>query len=255
MPRSLTPDNTTSPRPGRAPRSPRGGPGVLRLEPAPAGPPRVVVADPHPASRFGIRLALERAGVACVAEAAEGGEAAAHAAALHPDLCLIDADVPGGGIATVRAIARGAPGTVVLMLAAALDHDELVAALVAGASGYVAKTIAPDRLAVVVRAVLAGEVAIPRASGRRLVEEIRRRANGTAPSRPGRSAPLTPRETQVTDLLQAGLATREIAARLGISEVTVRRHVSTALRKLDVPDRRAAVRLFQRSRNGRTVHG
>ncbi len=208
-----------------------------------------MIADHHPASRFGLRLTLEGAGFRVVAEAATGEQAAALAVALRPDACLLAIDIPGGGIVTARAISTRAPGTAVVMLTVTVDGDDLVAAVIAGASGVVLKTIAPERLPVVIRQVLAGEAVIPRALGRRVLEEIRRRGNGAAaPDTHERAGGLTPREEEVTQLVQRGMSTREIAARLGIAEVTVRRHISGALRKLEVPDREAAVRLSQGSR-------
>jgi len=207
-----------------------------------------VIADHHAASRFGIRLALERAGFDVVAEAAKGEDAVALAAAFAPDACLVDVDIAGGGIATAWAISARVPGTAILMLGTAADEDDFVAAITAGASGYLLKTMDADRLPVAVRGVLAGEAAIPRAFGRRLVEEIRQRGSSSAPPYVrGRPIRLTPRESQVVHLVE-DLPTREIAARLGISDVTVRRHVSAALRKLKAPDRQAAVRLLQRAR-------
>ncbi len=229
------------------PGSPRAS-GIVPIERARERPPRLMIADHHPASRFGLRLTLEAAGFVVVAEAGTGEQAAAVAAALRPDACLLAIDIPGGGIVTARAISTRAPGTAVVMLAVTVDGDDLVAAVIAGASGVVLRTIAPERLPAVIRKLLAGEAVIPRALGRRLLEELRRRGNGMAPPDARERAPgLTPREGEVTQLVRRGMSTREIAARLGIAEVTVRRHVSAALHKLDVPDRHAAVRLSPRS--------
>lgn len=212
------------------------------LEPS----PRVLIADHNPAGRLGIRLALERARFLVVADTGTGEEAAALAVAYRPDVCLVDVHIPGGGIALVREIRAHAPGTAVVMLSPAPNGDDLLAAIIAGASGYLLTTMNPERLPVAVRGVLAGEAAIPRALAGRLLEEVRRRGNTASPPYVGgRPIPLTPRESQVVKLLGEHTSTRDIAARLGISQVTVRRHVSAALRKLDVPDRRAAVRLLE----------
>jgi DNA-binding NarL/FixJ family response regulator len=234
------------------PRSPRGSPresSVGGVDRALAPSPRVMIADHHPTSRFGMRLALERAGFLVVAECASGEDAIAVAAAFRPDACLIDVDIPGGGVVAARAITARAPDTAVVMLSAAVKDEDLLGGIMAGACGYLLKTIDPERLPVAVRAVIAGEAAIPRAFGRRLLEELRERRDGAAPPYVrGRQIGLTPRECQVVQLMRENLSTREIAARLGISGITVRRHVSAALRKLDAPDREAAVRLLQRSR-------
>lgn len=240
---------------GVGPEYPRAS-GAVPIERARERPPRVVIADHHPASRVGLRLTLEGAGIRVVAEAGTGEQAAALAAALRPAACLVAIDIPGGGIVAARAITMRAPGTAVVMLTGRLDGDDLVGAVVAGASGVVLRTIDPGRLPTVIRKVLAGEAVIPRALGRRVLEEIRRRGSGAAaPDTGERAAGLTPREGEVTQLVQRGMSTREIAARLGIAEATVRRHVSAALRKLEVPDREAAVRLSLRSgtTTGRTL--
>jgi two-component system nitrate/nitrite response regulator NarL len=236
--------------PSPTPRSPRGsqrGSGDVGFEHGCEPSPRIVIADHHAGSRFGIRLALERAGFVVVAEAATGEDAVALALAWAPDACLVDVDIAGGGIATAWGISARVPGTAILMLGTAADEDDFLAAITAGASGYLLKTMDPERLPVAVRAVLAGEAAIPRAFGRRLVEEIRQRGSAAPPYVRGGAIRLTPRESQIVHLME-DMPTREIAARLGISEVTVRRHVSAALHKLKAPDRQAAVRLLRRAR-------
>ena len=246
----VTPDRSAAaaPRPPRSPRGSQRPPDAVGAERPLEPSPRVVIADHHPASRFGIRVALERAGFLVVAEAATGEEVAAIAAAFGPDACLIEADIPGGGIAATRAICARRRGTAIVMLSASVSEEDLLAAIIAGASGYLPKTIDPERLPVAVRGVLAGEAAIPRAMGRRLLEELRQRGKTAAPAYVrGREIRLTPRETHVVQLMREDMTTRQIAARLGISEVTVRRHVSAALRKLEAPDRQAAVRLLQGS--------
>jgi DNA-binding NarL/FixJ family response regulator len=235
----------------RAPRPPHGSPlesSAREVEHALEPSPRVVIADHNPATRFGIRLALERAGFLVVGEAGTGEDAAALAAEFDPDVCLVDVDIAGGGIAAARTIDAGVPGTTVVMLSTAASEDDLLAAIAAGASGYLLKTMNPDRLPVAIRGVLAGEAAIPRALSRRLLDEIRHRGNTAAPPYVrGRRIGLTPRESQVVQLMREDKSTREIGARLGISNVTVRRHVSAALRKLEAPDRQAAVLLLKRS--------
>jgi DNA-binding NarL/FixJ family response regulator len=240
---------------GVGPGHPRAS-GAVPIERARERPLPVVIADHHPASCVGLRVTLESAGFRVVAEAGTGDQAAALAAALRPAACLVAVDIPGGGIVAARAITTLAPGTAVVMLTGTADGDDLVGAVIAGASGVVLRTIDPGRLPTVIRKVLAGEAVIPRALGWRVLEEIRRRGNGAAaPDTRERAAGLTPREREVTQLVQRGMSTREIAARLGIAEVTVRRHVSAALRKLQVPDRAAAVRLSLRSgmTTGRTL--
>jgi DNA-binding NarL/FixJ family response regulator len=210
---------------------------------------RVLIADHRATSRRRIRLALERAGLDVVAAAGTAEDAVASAATTRPDACVVDMDIPGGGIAVVRAIHARVPGTAILTLNAGASEDDFVAALMAGASGYLLKAQSAERIPAAVRGVLAGEVAmIPRAFGDGLVEEIRRRVDRAASPdarRPQASCP--PRESKVVRLMREELPTRDIAARLGISEATVRRHVSAALRELEAPDRPSAIRLLARA--------
>jgi DNA-binding NarL/FixJ family response regulator len=241
---------------GAAARTRGGTPRELGKVRAAEGPlqdsPRIVIAVHQAAARFGIRLTLERAGFVIVAESVTADDAAALATASRPDACLIDVGLPGGGIAAARTISARAPQTALVMLSATLTEDDLLAAVSAGASGYLPATIDPERLPVVLRAVLTGETAIPRAMGHRLLEEIRWRRNGASPrDLLGCEISLTPRETQILQLTGDDMSTRDIAAWLGISEITVRRHVSAALRKLGAPDRQAAVRAFHQLRSRR----
>jgi DNA-binding NarL/FixJ family response regulator len=204
-------------------------------------------------------MALEGAGFVIVAEVGSA-EAAVEAAIRHrPDLCLLDVSMPGGGIAAAERIRVAVPETKIVILTASQDERDLFDALLAGASGYILKDVSADRLPHILRGVLAGESALPRNVERRLVEEFRASegAQETAgrrfvPHRHGTPVQLTSRELDVLDLLARQLPTGEVAHRLGISEATVRRHVSSAMQKLDVPDRESAVRLVARAGRRRT---
>jgi DNA-binding NarL/FixJ family response regulator len=168
----------------------------------------------------------------------------------HVPTRLLDVHLPGGGIAAAEAITAHAPETTVVMLTVAPVADELIAAVEAGALGYLSKTMDIRRLPSVLDAALSGEPAVPRALVAWLVDEIRERSRRRAvPFSLGRRVvDLTPREAQVLDLLWKELPTREIAARLGISEVTARRHASTVLRKLGARDRETIAALLNRQR-------
>jgi DNA-binding NarL/FixJ family response regulator len=213
--------------------------------------PRVVIADAHVPTRMGLRVVLEAGGFTVVGEAGTGEDAVGATLAERPDACLLDLHIPGGGLAAAAAIRTHMPGTVVLMLSSSADANEMIAAIRAGASGYLPKTISDRRLPAALRGALSGEAAVPRALVACLLEEIREGGNRRAvPFFVGdRRVELTAREWQVLDLIFEELPTREIAVRLGISRVTVRRHVSELLRKLDARDRKAVVALLSRERD------
>jgi DNA-binding NarL/FixJ family response regulator len=135
------------------------------------------------------------------------------------------------------------------MLTVSADEEDLVAAIQAGAVGYLLKDVDPARLPFALDGVLAGEAAIPRRLVGRIVEELGERRRRRVPLARG-GAELTPREWEILELLHGGATTAEVAARTGVSQVTVRRHVSAALKKLQVPDRGAAFALLDRLRDG-----
>lgn len=221
-----------------------------------SGPPRVVVADDHVPTRVGIRMALEAGGFIIVGEAGTGPEAVETVLAERPDACLLDLHLPGGGIAAAEAISVGAPETTVVMLTVSADAEELIAAIEAGASGYLPKTTDARRLPAAVHSALAGEPAVPRALVGWLLDEIRQpgRRRRVPYLLPDHAAGLTPREGQVLDLMWKELRTQEIAARLGISPVTVRRHVSALMHKLGARDREGVVALLNRQQPSGRSH-
>jgi two-component system, NarL family, nitrate/nitrite response regulator NarL len=217
------------------------------------GDARVVLADDHVPTRAGVRMALEGEGFVIVAEVA-GADAAVDAAMQHrPDLCLLDLYMPGGGgIQATARIHAELPETKIVVLTVSQNEQDLFDALLAGASGYILKDVSPTRLPEVLRGVLAGEAALPRNLEGRLIEEFRaselreRGRRRFVPRRRGAPAQLTTREWQVLDLISSQLPTTVVAQRLGISETTVRRHISSVMQKLDVPNRASAVQLVNR---------
>jgi DNA-binding NarL/FixJ family response regulator len=210
------------------------------------GPSRVLVADHDSASRAGVRLSLEGHGFEVCGEA-ESADAAVDAARREqPDVSLIEADLPGGGVVTAERVLAEAPRTVVVMLSAAVDDERLFAAVRAGARGYLLKDMDPSRLPMALRGVLDGEAALPRALMGRVLEELRAVEHGRHASELSRlGVKLTRREREVLEQLDRGLETAEIGELLSISAVTVRRHVSEILRKLSASDREAALRLLR----------
>ena len=189
---------------------------------------------------------LEGHGFSVCAEAHDGSGALEAALLERPDVCLLDVHMPGSGITAAAAISSCLPETAIVMLTVSRDDRDLFDALQAGASGYLLKDMDPDRLPFALRSVLEGEAALPRGLVARLIDEFSGRRRRVALLKQ-RGATLTSREWEVLDLLREGLSTAEIAGRLAVSEVTVRRHVSAILKKLRVPDRAAALRLLGES--------
>jgi len=209
----------------------------------------VLLADDHDATKAGIRLALEGQSFEIVAEVSSADAAVAEAVARRPDLCLLDLYMPGGGIDATRRIHFALPESRIVVLTVSTSEDDLIEALMAGASGYLLKDISAERLPAALHAILEGEAAVPRALGRRLIEELRARPSsgleGRRFARRQRDRPeLTAREWEVLQLLAERLSTSAVSQRLGISESTVRRHISSIMHKLDVHSRASAVRLL-----------
>lgn len=208
----------------------------------------VLLADGHLPTRAGVRETLEDAGMIVVADVGTAAEAIGLATEHRPDLVLLDPHMPGDGIAAAAEIAERLPGTRVVMLAASAEDEALFGALRAGARGYLLKDTNPDRLAIALEGVMSGEAALPRVLTSRLIDEFRSRDRRRhIPALRLGGEPLTEREWEVLELMREGLSTREIAQRLKISAVTVRRHVSATLRKLGVSDRAGALALLSES--------
>ncbi len=212
-------------------------------------PVGVLVADDHAPTRADIRTILEEDGRFEVRWEV-GDAAAAVAAAIDgmPQVCLLDVYMPGGGVAAAWEISARLPETKIVMLTVSRDDTDLFAALRAGAVGYLLKDIEPERLSDALESVLAGESALPGSLVARLVSEFRdrgpRRRTLVLKEQP-EGEQLTSREWQVLELMRQELTTAQIASRLVVSQATVRSHVAAILRKLRVPDREAAVRLFE----------
>jgi DNA-binding NarL/FixJ family response regulator len=197
----------------------------------------VLVADVYAAARAGIRAAVEPYGFAVVAEAGNASTAMAAAKRERPRVCLIAAEIPGGGFEATRSIAKALPGTVLVLLDEAGSEDNLVAAIEAGASGYLPRAEALARLPDALNAALDGYVMLPLPVMTGVVERAAPGGVGvlTVPGSP--PIRFTRREHQVLRMLLDGDSTADIAVALGIAPVTVRRYISDILRKADVADR------------------
>ena len=209
------------------PRAPQDGP----------DPIRIVVADDHPIVRAGIVGLLETApGIEVVGEAADGAEAVALAASERPDLVLMDLRMPGGDGASASAsfVAAGG-GTRVLVLTTYETDDHILAAIEAGASGYLLKAAPQAEILAGIRAVAAGETVLAPSIAAKLVSRVRADAASVAPPA------LSPREREVLVLVAEGRSNPEIAKALYIGEATVKTHLLHAFEKLGVNDRTRAV--------------
>ena len=203
-------------------------------------PIRVLIADDHTLFRQGIRALLASVpDVELVGEAATGEEAVAQAAALQPDVVLMDIKMPGtNGVEATRRVLRENPRVVVVVLTMLEDDDSVFAAMRAGARGYVVKGADEGEMLRVVRAAAGGEALFGRAVAERLMSFFADAGNLTK----ARAFPeLTDRERDVLGLIAQGLGNAEIAARLFLSPKTVRNHISGIFDKLQVTDRAQAI--------------
>jgi DNA-binding NarL/FixJ family response regulator len=206
------------------------------------GAATVLLADDHVATRAGVRAALEVNGFCVVAEVDGADDAVAAALVTEPHICLLASHLPGGCVSAIERISAALPTTKIVMLTASESSFELMSALLAGADGYVPKTVGADRLRVTLRALLLGEVAVPRVLTAHLVDELRRRKRVRNNVGASSSVVLTQREQEVLALMRVGMSTAAIADRLCISPITVRRHISTSLQKLGERNRSSAVK-------------
>jgi DNA-binding NarL/FixJ family response regulator len=206
----------------------------------------VVLVEDEAMVRASVRKILERSGFSVRAEAVTAREGIEATLRERPDICLVDIGLSeGNGIEVARELTRRVPAIAVVVLSASDGHDQLIDAIRAGAVGYLLKGMDPERLAHALRGVVEGEAAIPRPLMAHLVKALQTQGRRrTAIGKRGR-VDLTSREWEVLDVLSEGLSTAEIAERLSLSPVTVRRHLSEAMRKLGARDRAEAVALVE----------
>ena len=217
----------------------------------PAAPPdlRVLVADDQTVVREGLAAILGLLpGVQVVAAAADGDEAVTLTGEHRPDVVLMDLRMPRcDGVTATRRILAAHPGTAVVVLTTFEDDESIVAALSAGARGYLTKDAGSVQLARAIRAAVDGQSVLSPGVQARLVAAAR--AGGAAvPGAPAVPLPdgLTPREAEVLRLIAAGLSNAEIAAALFVGEATVKTHINHLFAKARVRDRAQAVRYAYR---------
>lgn len=197
---------------------------------------RVLLVDDHAVVRGGLAQLVSAAGdMEVVGSAADGTEAVAVARAERPDVVLMDLQMPGmDGVAATRAILAEEPGAQVVILTSYSDGERIIGALDAGAVGYLLKDADPEDILEGIRAVSRGESPLHPRAARELLTSRR-----TVPGEE-RSPQLTGRELEVLRLVRQGLANKQIARRLGISERTVKAHLTSVFQRLDVADRTQA---------------
>jgi DNA-binding NarL/FixJ family response regulator len=212
-------------------------------------PPVVLVALTAPLMQAAAEDYLQEHGFAVHGTAADAAGVIDRVLRDRPDVVLIDTDLPGGGIVATEGILATAPTTAVVIMAEGPTRADVVDAVRAGAVGCLSKSISLEGLARAVSGVLSGEAALPRALVAAALEEVaisdERLVYGSV--RVG-TWDLSLRELEVLRLLAQGASTTEIARELSISPTTARRHCTAICRKLNVPDRAAAVELVKRSR-------
>jgi DNA-binding NarL/FixJ family response regulator len=204
---------------------------------------RVLLCDDQALVRSGFRMVLEaREDMQVVGEAENGADAVALAAQRRPDVILMDVRMPVmDGVEATRRLARTGTSARIVILTT-FDSDEYVyEALRAGASGFLLKDVQPGQLIDAIRVVARGEALLAPTVTRRLLDRFAHTLPDRAGTAPPALAELTERELEVLTLLASGLSNAELAERLFLSETTVKTHVSSILRKLDLRDRVQAV--------------
>ena len=206
---------------------------------------RVAIADDHAVVRQGLRTFLElQEDMEVVGEAVDGGDAVDLVERTAPDVVLLDLVMPQvDGIEATRRIRERSPATRILVLTSFADDHTVLPAVRAGAAGYLLKDVQPPELAAAIRTVHSGEALLAPAVATMLVEQLAAEDGAGAPgAAPGarEERSLTPRELEVIAELARGRANKAIAFELGVSEPTVKTHVSNILGKLGLSDRTQA---------------
>jgi DNA-binding NarL/FixJ family response regulator len=217
-------------------------------EPVPAT--RILIVDDHPLTRDALAALVEQSGFEVAGQAADGEAAVKLAGELGPDLILLDLSLPGmNGLEALPRLREAAPAAEVVVLTASGTEENLLGAIRGGAAGYLLKSEPPERIVEFLRGVARGEAALSGAIARRLLETVRETGGRETGVPDSIAAELTAREVEILLLLDDRLETDEIAKRLFISEHTVRSHVKSVLRKLEVTSRREAVEKLAAARS------
>lgn len=203
---------------------------------------RILLVDDHPMMREALRVVLEiEPAMQVVAEAADGQQAIQYALALQPDVIVLDLYLPvKDGIEVIAEILDQQPQARILAITSSTSDERVVAAIQAGAMGYLLKDASREEFLRGVREVAAGNTFLPPDVAAKLARGVRHSRN-PLPQNDSLVEPLTPREQEVLALLSEGLSNRAIAGRLHLSGSTVRVHVSNILGKLGLENRNQAI--------------
>jgi two-component system, NarL family, response regulator DevR len=206
-------------------------------------PIRLLLVDDHQVVRVGLRTVLHNhQGITVVGEAGSKADAVRVAKRLKPDVVLMDVRLPGGsGVEACRDILANRPTTRVLFLTSFADEEFALAAVLAGAKGYVIKTIDSDLLIQSIQAVASGQSLLSPALTQRALDRLKA---GSAHAGPVRTQSLAPQEERVLALVAEGLTNKEIATALQLSDKTVKNYLANMFRKLHISRRSQAATLF-----------
>jgi len=207
--------------------------------------PSIVLVGEEPLTWRYLRRLLEAADFEVRAEASDAETGIALCLRERPALCLVDRSIPGGAVRVAREVSQKAPETRVVVLSPASDRNDMVDVIRAGASGYLVKSMDPNRIPEALRCELAGESAIPRVLVTELVRDLQTLGRHRSIASRNGSTELTLREWEILQMMCDGLSGPGIAERLNLSPVTVRRHCSAAVRKLGARNRDEAIALLQ----------
>jgi two-component system, NarL family, response regulator LiaR len=198
---------------------------------------RVLIADDHAIVREGLRALIgSEPGMELIGEAADGSESVEQARSLQPDVILLDLVMPRkDGIQAIQEIKYENPAARILVLTSFAEDEKIFPAIKAGALGYLLKDSTPQELLQAIRSVYRGEPSLHPTIARKLIQELNH-----PPGLPPTEEPLTEQEIKVLSLVARGLSNQEIADQLGVSERTVRVHVSSILGKLHLANRTQA---------------
>lgn len=191
----------------------------------------MIVAGGQALVRAARRSVLVHSGLDVVSDVADASRAAKAAELYRAGLVLVDSEIPGGCVVAIRRIGERAPDAAVLVIAHDLDHEVLLAAVRAGADGFVLETLGASGLVRAAEVALRGDSVIPRAGVTVLIDQLRLPAQPQT-SVDGLTLQLTRREADVVARQREGMTTKEIAYELDLSAVTVRRHLSSVARKI-----------------------